>query len=94
MQRCKGFLLPEVSRRPAFWKEVGDAGNGLAKVQRSTSSEQEVTAHLWFVYYRKEPPMNINAALLLLLILDKEMPELAADQRFHSVGLFIRIAKG
>lgn len=38
--------------------------------------------------------MTINAALLLLLILDKEMPELAADQRFHSVGLFIRIAKG
>lgn len=35
MQRCKCFLLLEVSRRPAFWKEVGDGENGLAKVQRS-----------------------------------------------------------
>lgn len=64
------------------------AENGLQ------SSDQEVTAHLWFVYYQKEPIVTINAALLLLLISDKEMPELAADQRFHSVGLFIRIAEG
>lgn len=38
--------------------------------------------------------VTINAGLLLLLILDKEMPELVADQRCHSVGLFIRIAEG